>query len=185
MLLWSSLRSKPPVVSLSTSPFSDLGDWLSPVCCIQVCVFVCFIAHVCVWLPPTHQIAEEKDNSLTWPSWLSSSYAPACVWANPTASRTTSPRAHKYHAALAYEAHMYPHYHRKHHKGRHTGEYTHSSLHSWQPSSQSCSSLIVGMDSQSLVTISNRSTFTPFCYSPLDKRKEEYVHFQLCDTSKI
>lgn len=77
-------------------------------------VLVCTCTCVWVWLLPTHQIAEEKDNSLTWPSCLSLSYAPACVWAGPTASRTTSPHWDKYHMALTYKAPIYPHCPRKH-----------------------------------------------------------------------
>lgn len=93
---------------------SDHGDWLSSACCIWVCVPDGACTCVLVWLPPTHQIAEEKDSSLTWPSCLSLSYAPACEWASPTASRTTSTRWDEYHTALTYEGPIYPHCPRKH-----------------------------------------------------------------------
>lgn len=104
-------------VSLSTPPY--IWSWrltklsvlhLSVCFCVPDCACTC----VWVWLPPTHQIAVEKDNSLTWPSCLSLSYAPACEWASPTASQTTSTRWDKYHTALTYEAPIYPHCRRKH-----------------------------------------------------------------------
>lgn len=78
---------------------------------VSVCVYACVC--VWVWLPPTHQIAEEKDNSLTWSSRLSLSYAPACVRASPTAQQASTHRD-KYHTALTYEAHIYPCCPRKH-----------------------------------------------------------------------
>lgn len=91
-------------------------------CCVFVLrVPVCVCTRVWAWLPPTHQIAKEKDNSPTWPWCLSLSYAPGCVWASPAASRTTSPLRLSHIPSLSQKAH------RSHPAGR----YTDPSLHTW------------------------------------------------------
>lgn len=70
-------------------------DW-APICFVwvyvslcNVCTFACMVE--CLTSSYTSDCKKKKDNSMTWPSWLFLSYAPACVWAYPTASRTTSP----------------------------------------------------------------------------------------------
>lgn len=99
-ILWSLRLTKLGVLHMSVFGVPE---------CARACVCVC----MWVWLPPTRQIAEEKDNSLTWSSRLSLSYAPACVRASPTAQQASTHRD-KYHTALAYEAHIYPCCPRKH-----------------------------------------------------------------------
>lgn len=105
MFCFEALRGqRSPALPVCT-PLSLIGEMIALHASVCFGAFLCACVRDCTrGVPPTHQIVEEKDNSLTRPSWLPLSYAPACVRVSPTASRTTSPRRDKYHTALTYEA---------------------------------------------------------------------------------
>lgn len=119
-ILWSPRLTKLGVLHVSVC-------FLCARLCLCVCVYAC--VRVWVWLPPTRQIAEEKDNSLTWSSRLSLSYAPACVRASPTAQQASTHRVS--HCSYLWSSHiplLSQKAHRSHRAGRNTGP----SLRFWQ-----------------------------------------------------